>query len=151
MIHTATTPSTTVTDWRSDASIAYAIFRLSFGVNICLRGFMRIVNGTDVFAADLVKQFAAAPLPPAMITPFGQVLPYIETVLGLLLILGLFTRPSLIIGALMMTALTFGTMLIMNYNLAALQLTYSIAFFILLATRGWDLISLDAMRGARRG
>ena len=29
-------------DWRSDAAIAYAIFRLTFGVNICFRGIVRI-------------------------------------------------------------------------------------------------------------
>ena len=134
-------------DWTSDTALAYAIFRLSFGINICFRGVMRIANGTDVFAGDLLKQFAAAPLPPALITPFGLVLPYIETVIGVLLILGLFTRPALVIGGLMMTALTFGTMLIQNFNLAVLQLTYSIAFFLLLATRKWDQISVDALRG----
>jgi hypothetical protein len=38
-------------DWRSDAAIAYAIFRLTFGVTICFRGVVRItVNGLDVFA-----------------------------------------------------------------------------------------------------
>lgn len=133
--------------WHSDTSIAYAIFRLSFGVNICFRGVMRIANGTDLFAADLLKQFAAAPLPPGMITPFASVLPFIETAIGLLLILGLWTRPALIAGSLMMTALTFGTMLIQNFQLAVLQLTYSIAFFLLLAARSWDRISLDAKMG----
>jgi thiosulfate dehydrogenase (quinone) large subunit len=152
MINAVTSQPTTGTDWRSDASIAYAIFRLSFGINICLRGVMRIVHGTDVFAGDLLKQFAAAPLPPAMITPFGHVLPWVESAIGLLLIVGLWTRPALILGGLMMAALTFGTMLIMNYNLALLQLTYSIAFFMLLAARSWDLISVDAMLGgSRRG
>ena len=147
MNETITGQRTGSIDWTSDTAIAYAIFRLSFGINICFRGVMRIANGTDVFAGDLLKQFATAPMPPAMITPFGLLLPYIETVIGVLLILGLFTRPALIIGGLMMTALTFGTMLIQNFNLAVLQLTYSIAFFLLLATRKWDQISLDALRG----
>jgi hypothetical protein len=47
----------------------------------------------------------------------------------------------------MMTALTFGTMFLQNFDLAWLQLTYAIAFFLLLATRSWNLISLDAMMG----
>jgi thiosulfate dehydrogenase (quinone) large subunit len=147
MNETITGQRTGSIDWTSDTALAYAIFRLSFGINICFRGVMRIANGTDVFAGDLLKQFAAAPMPPALITPFGLVLPYIETVIGVLLILGLFTRPALVVGGLMMTALTFGTMLIQNFNLAVLQLTYSIAFFLLLATRKWDHISLDALRG----
>ena len=62
-----------------------------------------------------------------------------------MLILGLGTRLALIIGGLMMTCLTFGTMLLQNFDLAWLQLTYAIAFFLLLAARAWNTISLDAM------
>jgi len=69
----------------------------------------------------------------------------IETVLGVMIILGLGTRYALIIGGLMMTALTFGTMFLGDFQLAWLQLTYAIAFFLLLAARSWNLISLDGM------
>jgi hypothetical protein len=43
----------------------------------------------------------------------------------------------------MMTSLTFGTMFLQNFDLAWLQLTYAIAFFMLLAARSWNVISLD--------
>ena len=65
--------------------------------------------------------------------------------MGLALIVGLFTRPALIVGGLMMTALMFGTMFLQNFDLAWLQLTYALAFFIMLATRSWNAISLDSM------
>jgi len=133
-------------DWRSDAAIAYAIFRFTFGVNICFRGVVRIfVNGLDTFAGGLLKQFEATWFPPFAIDAFGHVVPLIETTIGLMLILGLWTRPALIIGGLMMASLTFGTMFLQNFDLAWLQLTYAIAFFLLLAARSWNAISLDSM------
>ena len=135
------------TDWRSDTSIAYAIFRLTFGVNICFRGIVRIMNGTDLFAGGLMKQFEPTPFPLGMVSAFGNVVPYIETLIGIMLILGIGTRIALIIGGLMMTSLTFGTMFLQNFDLAWLQLTYAIAFFLLLAARSWNLISIDAMMG----
>ena len=64
-------------DWRSDASIAYAILRLTFGVNIGMRGLMRVVRGTDAFTAGLLKQFEVTYLPPSLISPFGHVLPWV--------------------------------------------------------------------------
>ena len=62
-----------------------------------------------------------------------------------MLILGLKTRLALIVGGVMMTCLTFGTMFLQDFNLAWLQLTYAIAFFLLLATRAWNVISLDTL------
>jgi protein-S-isoprenylcysteine O-methyltransferase Ste14 len=58
-------------------------------------------------------------------------------------ILGLQTRLALIVGGLMMTALTFGTMQIENFQNAWLQLTYAVVFFVVLALRSWNVISLD--------
>lgn len=138
-------PATSTLDW-SDTSLAYAIFRLTFGVNICIRGVARIfVLGLDNFSAGMMKQFSATWFPALFIDTFAHTLPWLEMALGVMLILGLKTRLALIVGGLMMTCLTFGTMFLMDFNLAWLQLTYAIAFFLLLATRSWNLISLDTL------
>ena len=135
-----------------DTALAYAIFRLTFGVNIMFRGIVRIfVNGLDNFANGMIKQFEMTWFPPALLDVFAHSLPWIETALGLLLIVGLWTRPALVIGGLMMTSLTFGTMFLQNFDLAWLQLTYAIAFFLLLATRSWNTISLDTMLSGSSG
>jgi thiosulfate dehydrogenase (quinone) large subunit len=143
-------PAHTAADATSDASVAYAILRLTFGVNIALRGITRIANGTDLFAADLLKQFENSVLPAASVQAFGLVLPWVESAIGLLLITGFQTRTALIAGGLMMTVLTAGTMLNQNFQNAWLQLTYAIVFFILLACRGWNVLSLDGWRTLRR-
>jgi thiosulfate dehydrogenase [quinone] large subunit len=138
------------TDWRSDASIAYAILRLTLGVNIGLRGLVRIAHGPAAFAQGIVKQMEVTILPPFAVHAFALTLVWVESAVGLLLILGLQTRLSLIVGGLMMTALTFGTMQIENFQNAWLQLTYALVFFVVLALRSWNLISLDALMGSNR-
>jgi thiosulfate dehydrogenase [quinone] large subunit len=131
-------------NWRSDASIAYAILRLTLGMNIGLRGLVRIGHGQAAFAQGIVKQMETTILPASLVYAFAASLIWVETGVGILLILGLQTRLALIVGGLMMTALTFGTMQIENFQNAWLQLTYALVFFVVLACRSWNLISLDA-------
>ena len=120
----------------SDAVIAYAILRLSFGVNIMLHGVSRLLAGSSGFLAYLNHYFEHAPLIPKSSLPlFGAVLPPVETALGLLLLLGLFTRFALIAGGLVMTALVFGTNLAQDWNVAGLQLIYCFLYYNLLAHR----------------
>ncbi len=83
----------------SNTAIAYAILRLSFGANILLHGLSRVLNGRPAFLAYLTKYFEHAHLiSPGMLPIFGAVLPWVETTLGLLLMLGLFSRFTLIVG-----------------------------------------------------
>jgi thiosulfate dehydrogenase [quinone] large subunit len=137
-----------ITDRRSDAAIAYALFRFTFGVNIMMRGIVRIAIGLPAFQAYMLTQFKDVPvMPPAFLTPFAFVLPFVETLIGLLILVGFQTRTALIAGSLMITALTFGTMMRQDFTIAWLQLDYAIAFFLLLALRSWNLISVDGMMG----
>ena len=131
-------------DWRSDASLAYALMRLTFGVNLFMRGLMRIYTGTFAFEQGMLKQFEGTPMPAAIIQPFALALPWLESAIGLMLILGLKTRIALIAGSLMMTVLTFGTMVRQDFQTAFLQLGYVLILFVLLALRSWNRISIDA-------
>ena len=137
-------------DWRSDASIAYAILRLTLGVNIGLRGMVRIAHGPAAFAQGIVKQMEPTILPASLVYAFAASLVWVESAVGILLILGLQTRLALIVGGLMMTLLTFGTMQIENFQNAWLQLTYALVFFVVLALRSWNLLSIDALMGSNR-
>lgn len=137
-------------DWRSDASVAYAILRLTLGVNIGLRGIVRIAHGPAAFAQGIVKQMEATILPASLVYAFAATLVWVESAVGILLILGLQTRLALIVGGLMMTLLMFGTMQIENFQNAWLQLTYALVFFVVLALRSWNFISLDAWLGSKR-
>ena len=135
------------TDWRSDRSLAYGLFRFTFGINIMFRGVTRIVLGRPAFIAYMLAQFKDVPvMPPAFLIPFATVLPYVESVIGLLILVGFKTREALVACSLMIAALTFGTMLRNDFTNAWLQLTYAIALFLLMAFRSWNRISVDGMK-----
>ena len=137
-----------VTDRGSDAAWAYALFRFTFGVNIMMRGIVRIAVGLPAFQTYMLTQFKDVPvMPPAFLIPFASALPFVETLIGLMILVGFQTRLALIAGSLMIAALTFGTMLRQDFTIAWLQLTYAIAFFLLLALRSWNVISVDGMMG----
>jgi len=137
---------TQTSDWRSDGSLAYGLFRFTFGLNIMMRGVVRIALGLPAFQAYMLTQFKDVPvMPTAFLIPFATVLPFVETLIGLCILLGFQTRVALVLGALMIAALTFGTMLRQDFTIAWLQLDYAIAFFILIALRSWNLISVDGM------
>ena len=93
-------------DIRFDRQLAYAILRLTLGVNILLHGLVRLPHFGS-FADGLVQAFAKTPLPPQVVRPFVLVLPLAETVVGLLLKLGLWTRFALVGGGLLIAALAF--------------------------------------------
>jgi len=137
---------TQASDWRSDGSLAYGLFRFTFGVNIMMRGIVRIAMGLPAFQTYMLTQFKDVPvMPPAFLIPFASVLPFVETLIGLCIVVGFQTRAALVAGSLMIAALTFGTMLRQDFTIAWLQVDYAIAFFILVALRSWNLISVDAM------
>jgi thiosulfate dehydrogenase [quinone] large subunit len=130
----------------SNAAIAYAILRLSFGANIMLHGVSRLLNGRAAFLAYLTHYFEHAHLIPASSLPaFGAVLPWVETSLGLLLMLGLFSRFTMIAGALVMLALVIGTNLAQDWVVSGLQLIYCFLYYYLLVHLDENTISVDAM------
>jgi len=132
----------------SDTMIAYAILRIAFGANILLHGVSRLLNGQPAFLAYLTKYFEHAHLIPMSTLPlFATVLPWVETTLGLLLTLGLFSRFTLIVGALVMTALVVGTNLAQDWLVAGLQLPYCFIYYYLLVHLEQNSISLDSMFG----
>jgi thiosulfate dehydrogenase [quinone] large subunit len=137
-----------VSDWRSNEALAYGVFRFTFGLNIMMRGIVRIALGLPAFQTYMLTQFKDVPvMPPAFLTAFASALPFVETAIGFCIMVGLATRTALIAGALMITALTFGTMMRQDFTIAWLQLDYAIAFFILIALLSWNLISVDAKMG----
>lgn len=127
-----------------DAVWAYTILRLSFGANIMLHGIARLIAGHAAFLAYLTHYFANTPAVPSSLLPiFARILPLVETGLGLLLVLGLWTRFALITGALVITGLVIGTNLAQDWTVAGLQLIYAFIYYYLLVHRDKNLISLD--------
>lgn len=129
------------TDW----ALGYGLLRATLGVNICLHGVTRIGAGTGKFAQSLVAMFHATVLPPLLMRMFGDALPWLEATVGMLVLVGLWTRYALTGGALLILLLTFGTELRQDWETAALQLTYALVFGLLLGLRERNRLSLDQL------
>jgi thiosulfate dehydrogenase [quinone] large subunit len=82
-------------------------------------------------------------LPTAVVAPFGYALPWLEAGLGLLIIIGFRTREALVAGALLMLALTFGTALRQDWDVAGVQLLYSAVYAALIAALRYNSLSVD--------
>jgi thiosulfate dehydrogenase [quinone] large subunit len=133
-----------------DRRLAYLLLRLTLGVNILLHGAVRLPS-LITFAEGTVQQFAGTPLPAVAVRLFGLLLPFLETAIGLLLIVGYWTRWALVAGALLIVALVFGTALRSDWQTLSVQMLYAIIYYLLLAGRTYDYFALDTVCTKRLG
>ncbi len=132
-----------------DLSLAHALARIALGINIAMHGLPRLAD-LPTFAWHVQPQFAHTFLPSAAIDLVVYIVPAGEAVIGLLLILGLWLRPTLIAGLLLLYPLIFGINLIQKMDVAAEQLIYVFLYAALLATAHCDRFSVDGWRRRSR-
>ena len=134
-----------------DRALAHGLARLGLGVDIALHGLTRLPK-LATFAGGMEKEFAKTVLPGALVFATGCGIVIGETIIGALLVLGLWLRPALVGGMLLMILLLFGVSLLEKWEIAALQLTYVAFYAGLLATVSWDRYSVDGwLRGRKKG
>ncbi|MDX2242087.1 MAG: DoxX family membrane protein [Leptolyngbyaceae cyanobacterium bins.302] len=127
---------------QKDVELAYFFLRLIFGVNFFNHGFTRIGN-IGGFANSMVDMFKDAAVPAELVRVVGAIVPPLELIIGILLIVGFATRGALIAGFVLMMILQGGVLIVGQLDSAVSQLIYCIIFFLLLATVGFNTISLD--------
>ena len=84
------------------------------------------------------------------VTAFARITPPVETIIGLLVFFGFGTWLGLAAGGLWMVCLIFGSTLIENYNIVAIQLLYSLIFCYLLQHLDQNELSIDGLIQRRR-
>jgi thiosulfate dehydrogenase [quinone] large subunit len=126
-----------------DSSLAYALLRITLGLNIFMHGTSRLLAGVGNFVSGMIKLFQGTVLPTAVVVPFGYALPWLEAGLGFLIIVGFRTREALVAGSLLMLALTFGTALRQDWEVAGVQLLYSAVYAALIAALRYNSLSVD--------
>lgn len=132
----------------NERRLAYALLRLIVGVNFLGHGFIRVFHGLTAFAQGLVKSMAEAPLPAAFVLGFGYCVPCVELAIGVLLVLGLWTRWALVGASLLMAALMVGVTLKQDWSTAGVQLGYGLVLFVLLFLRaGYEASWRELLRG----
>ena len=109
---------------------SFLMLRLAIGLSMFGHGLVRL-GKLSGFSKWMVGNFQNSILPEALVIPFSYALPILEFCVGLLLIIGLFTKKALLLGALIMLLLIFGTTLIENWDALPSQLIH-LAFFAVL-------------------
>lgn len=131
-----------------DRALAHVVLRLTLGVNLAVHGLVRLPKLT-AFADGLKGAFAETPLPGDLVWAFAVALVVAEAVVGALLVLGLFSRWTLVAGGLLMTSLVFGTALREDWATLGTQMLYALIYYVALRDLRHDRYSVDAWRQSR--
>ena len=126
----------------TNPELAFVLGRLLLGVNFLTHFLVRLPKLAG-FKADLLKQFAATPLPAPLVELFATVLPFAEGAIGALLLVGLFTRPALAAAMLVMTSLVFGSSLLEQWDTVGSQMLYGLFIFALILHCQHNRLCLD--------
>lgn len=122
--------------------LAFVLGRLLLGLNFLMHGLVRIPKLAG-FRAGIVKEFAAAPLPEALVSAYATALPFVEGGIGLLLLLGLWTRPALVAAMLVIMSLVFGSSLLEKWTLVGDQMVYGLYIITLVLHVQRNRLCLD--------
>jgi|SRR5690606_2922360 len=126
--------------------IGYALFRITLGVNIFFHGAMRLITGLSAWEVTQAELFVDTLLPMPLVHAFLYALPFIEVVLGVFTVLGLYTNWALIGGALMMLVLLFGNTTRQAWATAGNNMHYVLYYYILIVRQCDNWLALDNRR-----
>lgn len=123
-------------------SIAYLLVRLALGVSFLGHGLVRLPK-LKGFSEWLASSFEGSVIPVWAVAPFGYVLALVEFAVGLLLVVGVFSRTALVAGSLAMIALILGSCLIEKWEWLPSQMIHVFFAALLLVFVSHNRFSLD--------
>jgi len=126
----------------ADISLAYVLLRIVVGINYFNHGFTRMGN-IPGFMDAMVGAMAGSWMPEPLVRFTAFFVSPVELIFGLCLILGLFTRLSLVVLFGLMAILMYGVTIVQNWDSASSQLIYNLVLFVLLAGIGYNRWALD--------
>lgn len=123
--------------------ITFLLLRLAIGASMFGHGLVRLPK-LSAFSNWMAGTFEKSILPKVLVIPFSYVLPLAEFSVGLLLLIGLFTKQASVIGGLVMFILIFGTCMIENWEALPSQLIHVVFFALLIQyVESSNVIALD--------
>ena len=131
-----------------DFKLAYFVLRAATGLALLGHGLIRVLNFSR-FHDSIANEFEATFLPRLLVSFTGYVIPPAELILGVLLLVGVKTRETLLAASLLMAVLVFGSCVLQNWNAVAIQLFYFLIYSILIAFRSYNSCSFDSRASKR--
>jgi len=127
----------------------FLLARLPVGLSFFGHGLIRLTK-LETFSHGMVGQFSKSVLPEGIVLAFGIVLPFLEFITGFLLLIGLFTRFSIVLGMAIILSLIFGSSLIEQWQAVFTQLVYGAYLAVLFYFADFNDISIDGWRKTGR-
>jgi thiosulfate dehydrogenase [quinone] large subunit len=125
-----------------DLSFAALVMRLGVGLAFFMAGLGKILN-FNVRVTGMEDSFTETWLPDFLVSIFANLLPFAEIILGSLLLLGLFLRPALYLGGLLLIVLNFGLLVRGDGNVAKSNIAYLIIIALDIILLNYNKYSLD--------
>tara|TARA_R110002096_G_C14588828_1_gene721855 strand:+ start:350 stop:736 length:387 start_codon:yes stop_codon:yes gene_type:complete len=127
--------------------MSYVFIRLGIGISMLGHGLVRIPKLT-AFSEGMLNNFKDSLLPNFMLIPFTYALPFVEFLIGFLLILGWQTKNAAVIGGVLMLILIGGTSLIENWGALPSQMIHLLFFVLVYEFNQSNTLTLDKSQGS---
>jgi thiosulfate dehydrogenase [quinone] large subunit len=128
---------------------ATLVLRLMFGLMFLTAGLSKFGN-LEGFRQYILGEFGNTILAGPMLEVFARALPFVEFGLGVLLTLGLLTRPALVVAGLTLLALFFGKWIVQDFATSAQNALYLLIAVYTLRHADENHYSLDALLFRRK-
>jgi thiosulfate dehydrogenase [quinone] large subunit len=143
-------------DARNDRArgLAIALIRWALGVMFLVGGVSKLSKVTGFVTGYLVPAFAKTFLPGWMVCGYGYALPFVEAILGVLLLVGVCRAAALLVTGLTLISLAFGQMLIQGNAVVANIMLYLLMTAVALygqAYDTWTICGCGCCRGRTDG
>jgi thiosulfate dehydrogenase [quinone] large subunit len=128
----------------------YTLLRVGIGVSLVFHA-VPMLWRLPAFVDRVRALFAPTALPDWAVVPFAWLIPPVEVALGVLTVLGVWTRTVVALSMGWMIALLAGSNLLERTDLILPGLAYLVVYFLLLQFVEQNVVSLDRLVRGDRG
>lgn len=105
--------------------LSFFFLRLPIAVSLLGHGLVRLPK-LQAFSEWMVGSMEQSAIPDVLIIPFSYIVPFVETLIGLLLLIGFQPRYTLYAGLALMSILVLGSSSIENWGAIEAQLIHAV-------------------------
>lgn len=126
--------------------LGYFFLRAMIGGMLFSHGFMRFLTGLTAWEAPMAETFEGTYLPMSLVHGALYLIPLAELVIGVLTLLGLFTRWALLAGILLFCVLLYGHMVRQSWGTGHVIIHYGVYYWLLFVFQKYNWLALDNLR-----
>lgn len=135
---------------QKEFSVVAFLLRFPLGILFFFAGLNKLLGGFGNYVNWMMTEMTEKTwLPGILLAPYTYTLPFIEIILGVLLLLGLFSRQALALTGLLLISLMFGKVLTQDHATVASITNYILVAAVAYYFHRFNRFSLDALRAKK--